>query len=157
MIILLVSYFGGKGHRPRLIGCGGIIMAIGSLFCALPEFLSHQYKYKQVDTSALKDTCITNLSLEETQIKIEKNLKTCAETETTNMMYVLVIVAQVIIGAGATPIQPLGVSYIDDHVRKRDSSLYIGEYLFIILRRTFERDCVVNSSFCAFKFTAFIG
>ncbi|XP_032873258.1 solute carrier organic anion transporter family member 3A1-like [Amblyraja radiata] len=126
MIILLVSYFGGKGHRPRLIGCGGIIMAIGSLFCALPEFLSHQYKYKQVDTSALKDTCITNLSLEETQIEMEKNLKTCAETETTNMMYVLVIVAQVIIGAGATPIQPLGVSYIDDHVRKRDSSLYIG-------------------------------
>ncbi|XP_072372470.1 solute carrier organic anion transporter family member 3A1-like [Scyliorhinus torazame] len=126
MIILLVSYFGGKGHRPRLIGCGGIIMAIGSLFCALPEFLSHQYQYKQVDTSALKDTCMTNLSLEEQQSAIKKNLKTCAETETTNMMYVLVIVAQVIIGAGATPIQPLGVSYIDDHVRKRDSSLYIG-------------------------------
>ncbi|XP_078422016.1 solute carrier organic anion transporter family member 3A1-like isoform X2 [Cetorhinus maximus] len=126
MIILLVSYFGGKGHRPRLIGCGGIIMAIGSLFCALPEFLSHQYQYKQVDTSVLKDTCMANLSLEEEQLAIEKNLKTCAETETTNMMYVLVIVAQVIIGAGATPIQPLGVSYIDDHVRKRDSSLYIA-------------------------------
>ncbi|XP_007891308.2 solute carrier organic anion transporter family member 3A1-like [Callorhinchus milii] len=126
MIILLVSYFGGKGHRPRLIGCGGIIMAIGSLFCALPEFLSHQYQYKKVDTSVLKDTCSANLSLEEVQMSIEKNLKSCAETETTNMMYVLVIVAQVIIGAGATPIQPLGVSYIDDHVRKRDSSLYIG-------------------------------
>uniref|UniRef100_UPI00398EDFC4 solute carrier organic anion transporter family member 3A1-like n=1 Tax=Pristiophorus japonicus TaxID=55135 RepID=UPI00398EDFC4 len=126
MIILLVSYFGGKGHRPRLIGCGGIIMAIGSLFCALPEFLSHQYQYKQVDISVVKDTCMANLSMEEEQMAMEKNLKTCAETEKTNMMYVLVIVAQVIIGAGATPIQPLGVSYIDDHVRKRDSSLYIG-------------------------------
>ena len=34
--------------------------------------------------------------------------------------------AQVLLGIGATPVQPLGVSYIDDHVRRKDSSLYIG-------------------------------
>ena len=42
------------------------------------------------------------------------------------MMYLLLIGAQVLLGIGATPVQPLGVSYIDDHVRRKDSSLYIG-------------------------------
>uniref|UniRef100_A0A8C4RZD2 Major facilitator superfamily (MFS) profile domain-containing protein n=1 Tax=Erpetoichthys calabaricus TaxID=27687 RepID=A0A8C4RZD2_ERPCA len=56
LVILLVSYFGGKGHRPRLIGCGGIIMALGSLLCALPEFVSHQYDYQKVKISTSRDT-----------------------------------------------------------------------------------------------------
>ncbi|CAF88874.1 unnamed protein product, partial [Tetraodon nigroviridis] len=42
------------------------------------------------------------------------------------MMYLLLIAAQVLLGIGATPVQPLGVSYIDDHVHRKDSSLYIG-------------------------------
>lgn len=51
----------------------------------------------------------------------------CANKANTNMMYLLLIGAQVLLGIGATPVQPLGVSYIDDHVKKKDSSLYIGE------------------------------
>ncbi|EPY85560.1 hypothetical protein CB1_000370027 [Camelus ferus] len=50
----------------------------------------------------------------------------CRSRTATNMMYLLLIGAQVLLGIGATPVQPLGVSYIDDHVRRKDSSLYIG-------------------------------
>ncbi|XP_034021684.1 solute carrier organic anion transporter family member 3A1-like [Thalassophryne amazonica] len=43
-LILFVSYFGAKAHRPRLISCGGIVMVLGALLSALPEFLTNQYE-----------------------------------------------------------------------------------------------------------------
>ncbi|XP_067873743.1 solute carrier organic anion transporter family member 3A1 [Heterodontus francisci] len=125
-LILFVSYFGAKGHRPRLIGCGGIVMALGALLSALPEFLTHQYEYESGEIPwglEGRDLCIGNVSAssQEQETKI-----ICRNRTSTNMMYLLLIGAQVLLGIGATPVQPLGVSYIDDHVHRKDSSLYIG-------------------------------
>ncbi|XP_039881601.1 solute carrier organic anion transporter family member 3A1 [Simochromis diagramma] len=122
-LILFVSYFGAKAHRPRLIGCGGIVMALGALLSALPEFLTNQYEIGEVwRTNEGRDFCSNSSSSEAQQA--EKNV--CDNKANTNMMYLLLIGAQVLLGIGATPVQPLGVSYIDDHVKKKDSSLYIG-------------------------------
>ncbi|KAE8296331.1 Solute carrier organic anion transporter family member 3A1 [Larimichthys crocea] len=119
-LILFVSYFGAKAHRPRLIGCGGIVMALGALLSALPEFLTNQYEIGEMwRTDAGRDVC-SNASNTEAEDKV------CSNRANTNMMYLLLIGAQVLLGIGATPVQPLGVSYIDDHVKKKDSSLYIG-------------------------------
>lgn len=115
--ILFVSYFGAKAHRPRLIGCGGIVMALGALLSALPEFLASQYKITDSWTKDLgRDVCSNTSKVDEL----------CGNKANTNMMYLLLIGAQVLLGIGATPVQPLGVAYIDDHVQKKDSSLYIG-------------------------------
>ena len=123
-LILFVSYFGARAHRPRLIGCGGIIMALGALLSALPEFLTNQYEIGDTwNTSAGRDVC-SNASSGDAQRAEDR---VCANKANTNMMYLLLIGAQVLLGIGATPVQPLGVSYIDDHVKKKDSSLYIGE------------------------------
>ncbi|XP_037307467.1 solute carrier organic anion transporter family member 3A1 [Pungitius pungitius] len=122
-LILFVSYFGAKAHRPRLIGCGGIVMALGALLSALPEFLTKQYKIgKMWRTDVGRDIC-SNASSSEAQ---QAEDAVCDNRTNTNMMYLLLIGAQVLLGIGATPVQPLGVSYIDDHVKKKDSSLYIG-------------------------------
>ncbi|XP_051953612.1 solute carrier organic anion transporter family member 3A1-like [Xyrauchen texanus] len=116
-LILFVSYFGAKAHRPRLIGCGGIIMALGALLSALPEFLASQYKITDSwSREQGRDLCFNTSKVDEL----------CGNRANTNMMYLLLIGAQFLLGIGATPVQPLGVSYIDDHVRKKDSSLYIG-------------------------------
>ncbi|KAK5867435.1 hypothetical protein PBY51_011927 [Eleginops maclovinus] len=122
-LILFVSYFGAKAHRPRLIGCGGIVMALGALLSALPEFLTKQYEIVETRwTAEGRDVC-SNTSRTDVQ-KAEDII--CGNRANTNMMYLLLIGAQVLLGIGATPVQPLGVSYIDDHVKKKDSSLYIG-------------------------------
>ena len=70
-----------------------------------------------------RDAC-SNTSSTEAQLAEDD---ACNNKTNTNMMYLLLIGAQVLLGIGATPVQPLGVSYIDDHVKKKDSSLYIGE------------------------------
>ncbi|CAL8236945.1 unnamed protein product [Boreogadus saida] len=122
-LILFVSYFGAKAHRPRLIGCGGIVMALGALLSALPEFLTKQYEYvEELRTDTGRDVCLNTTSVEAQLVED----KLCDNKTNTNMMYLLLIGAQVLLGIGATPVQPLGVSYIDDHVKKKDSSLYIG-------------------------------
>uniref|UniRef100_UPI003AAA3426 solute carrier organic anion transporter family member 3A1 isoform X3 n=1 Tax=Centroberyx gerrardi TaxID=166262 RepID=UPI003AAA3426 len=120
-LILFVSYFGAKAHRPRLIGCGGIVMALGALLSALPEFLTNQYEIGETwRTDVGRDACSNSSRAQQGEDEV------CANKANTNMMYLLLIGAQVLLGIGATPVQPLGVSYIDDHVKKKDSSLYIG-------------------------------
>ncbi|KAM8750557.1 solute carrier organic anion transporter family member 3A1 [Acanthopagrus schlegelii] len=119
-LILFVSYFGAKAHRPRLIGCGGIVMALGALLSALPEFLTKQYEIGETWRTDLGRDACSNTTTNEAEDNV------CANKANTNMMYLLLIGAQVLLGIGATPVQPLGVSYIDDHVKKKDSSLYIG-------------------------------
>ncbi|KAM4573942.1 solute carrier organic anion transporter family member 3A1 isoform 2-T2 [Odontesthes bonariensis] len=121
-LILFVSYFGAKAHRPRLIGCGGIIMALGALLSALPEFLTNPYEIGDTGrTNNGRDSCSNSSSG-----GADREDFLCANKANTNLMYLLLIGAQVLLGIGATPVQPLGVSYIDDHVKKKDSSLYIG-------------------------------
>ncbi|XP_076980232.1 solute carrier organic anion transporter family member 3A1 isoform X2 [Tamandua tetradactyla] len=145
-LILFVSYFGARGHRPRLIGCGGIVMALGALLSALPEFLTHQYKYEAGEirwAAEGRDVCAANGSGGDQGPDPDL---ICRNRTATNMMYLLLIGAQVLLGIGATPVQPLGVSYIDDHVRRKDSSLYIG-ILFTML--VFGPACgFILGSFC---------
>ena len=124
-LILFVSYFGAKAHRPRLIGCGGIVMALGALLSALPEFLTHQYEYEAGDSWHAEDG--RDVCSNKTRSENRDSGFNCGNRANTNMMYLLLIGAQVLLGIGATPVQPLGVSYIDDHVHRKDSSLYIGE------------------------------
>ncbi|XP_077452981.1 solute carrier organic anion transporter family member 3A1 [Stigmatopora argus] len=130
-LILFVSYFGAKAHRPRLIGCGGIVMALGALLSALPEFLTKQYEIGDTwRTDRGRDVCSDAASAANANASGKEapwaEDALCANKTNTNMMYLLLIGAQVLLGIGATPVQPLGVSYIDDHVKKKDSSLYIG-------------------------------
>lgn len=35
-------------------------------------------------------------------------------------------------GIGETPVQPLGISYIDDYTQSENTALYIGNELYIL-------------------------
>uniref|UniRef100_A0A8C0Z926 Solute carrier organic anion transporter family member n=1 Tax=Cyanistes caeruleus TaxID=156563 RepID=A0A8C0Z926_CYACU len=80
LIIILVSYFGAKLHRPRIIGAGCLIMSAGTFLIAMPQFFMGRYRYERFPSTinstvslspCLQDKSQTPLSaLEKPQAKI---------------------------------------------------------------------------------------
>uniref|UniRef100_A0A8C0U6Z2 Solute carrier organic anion transporter family member n=1 Tax=Cyanistes caeruleus TaxID=156563 RepID=A0A8C0U6Z2_CYACU len=87
LIIILVSYFGAKLHRPRIIGAGCLIMSAGTFLIAMPQFFMGRYRYERFPSTinstvslspCLQDKSQTPLSaLEKPQAKINAG---CVQT-----------------------------------------------------------------------------
>ncbi|KAK4829937.1 hypothetical protein QYF61_007660 [Mycteria americana] len=132
LIILLVSYFGAKLHRPRIIGAGCLIMSAGTFLIAMPHFFMGQYRYERFPSTinstvsispCLQDESQTPLSaLEKSQAKINAG----CEKEAGSSMWIYVLLGNLLRGIGETPIQPLGITYIDDYAIEENAALYIG-------------------------------
>ncbi|XP_031167449.2 solute carrier organic anion transporter family member 2A1 [Sander lucioperca] len=122
VLIVFISYFGNRVHRPRFIGIGGLLMAVSAMILTLPHFLSQPYEYDSVLHNR-HDIC--NLQ------RNSSGLETCGRDETrrladTNNLWLLMGSAQLLFGVGSVPIQPFGISYIDDFAGPGNSPLYIA-------------------------------
>lgn len=64
---------------------------------------------------------------------------TCIEGSDSNGLPVFIfMIAQLLIGCGASPLFTLGTTYIDDHVKKDSASMYIGnETVFFYIGQSF--------------------
>ncbi|XP_045149025.1 solute carrier organic anion transporter family member 2B1 [Echinops telfairi] len=127
-LIVFVSYFGSRVHRPRLIGCGALLVALAGLLMSLPQFISEPYRYDHTSPD-LPQASETSLCLPVTSdpAPAHSNGNCSSYTETRHLAVVgLMFVAQTLLGVGAVPIQPFGISYIDDFAHSNNSPLYLG-------------------------------
>ncbi|XP_051238779.1 solute carrier organic anion transporter family member 1C1-like isoform X1 [Dicentrarchus labrax] len=132
LVIAFVSYFGAKLHRPKIIAIGCILMSFGTFLIAMPHFIIGRYKIETSARSSLNST--SNLSPcpesspESTRAGYRPSVlpsRVC-ERESSVSMWIYVFLGNVLRGIGETPVQPLGISYIDDYAQSENAALYIG-------------------------------
>ncbi|XP_021044522.2 solute carrier organic anion transporter family member 1A1 [Mus pahari] len=127
LLIIFVSYFGKKLHRPITIGVGCVVMGLGCFLMSLPHFLMDRYKYETTisptsNVSSSGSLCMENRTL---PLKPTQDPAECVK-EIKSLMWIYVLVGNTMRGIGETPILPLGISYIEDFAKSENSPLYIG-------------------------------
>ncbi|KFQ92546.1 Solute carrier organic anion transporter family member 2B1, partial [Nipponia nippon] len=127
LLIVFISYFGSRVHRPRFIGCGAILVSLAGFLMSLPHFITGPYEYDQSIASMLSNT--TDLC-EPGVPRSQRNLSDAGCTphaaRENHEVLLVMFVAQALLGIGGVPIQPFGISYIDDFANERNSPLYLG-------------------------------
>ncbi|XP_066525634.1 solute carrier organic anion transporter family member 1C1-like [Hoplias malabaricus] len=128
LVITVVSYFGAKFHRPKIIGAGVLLMAMGTLLMALPHFLMGRYKYETIVTNVNDAENFTMTSpCSYNSHSTVKHIPGCEEgEEERSLMWIIVLMGNVIRGIGEATVTPLGISFIDDYARPENSAFYIG-------------------------------
>ncbi|XP_032975792.1 solute carrier organic anion transporter family member 2B1 isoform X2 [Rhinolophus ferrumequinum] len=128
-LIVFVSYFGIRVHRPRLIGCGALLVALAGLLMSLPHFISEPYRYDGTSSGNMSQDFKASLCLPTTLVPAPASSSSnCSSHKEAKHLAVvgIMFVAQTLLGVGGVPIQPFGISYIDDFAHSNNSPLYLG-------------------------------
>ncbi|KAG8290016.1 hypothetical protein J6590_092190 [Homalodisca vitripennis] len=143
---LLLTYYGGQGHRPKWIACGMVLFAVASFTCSLPHFIfgqqmmqsretmfanlapSHNSSVVQPNVCHAADvTGLSNMSVYDLDECQEEALQEQhSQTQTTKKVLVIFFVSLLGVGMGQTAVYTLGIPYIDDNVASRESPLYFA-------------------------------
>ncbi|KAF1378153.1 hypothetical protein PFLUV_G00187410 [Perca fluviatilis] len=131
VLIVFVSFLGSRVHRPRFIGGGALLACLASLLIALPHFLGGPYDYTDRIRSSRDNS--SGLCQSESPLGASPSNQTCSQQEsgTHRGVYPVLLLGQLLLGIGAVPIQPFGISYIDDYASKKNSPLYLGILLAV--------------------------
>uniref|UniRef100_A0A2P2I6E8 Solute carrier organic anion transporter family member 4A1-like n=1 Tax=Hirondellea gigas TaxID=1518452 RepID=A0A2P2I6E8_9CRUS len=141
--VLFVSYLGSSRHIPVWIAIGCVAMGTGSLLFVGPQILLESWSIEIPGANSSNSSSICTAATVRRQPidqlpelgfpklpRLGSSSKSgCPEGEAApfQMTPVLLFMAgQLLLGAGGSPLLTLGTTYIDDHVRREDSSLYIG-------------------------------
>ncbi|XP_023270341.1 solute carrier organic anion transporter family member 1C1-like [Seriola lalandi dorsalis] len=132
LVIAFVSYFGAKLHRPKIIAVGCVLMSIGTFIIALPHFIIGRYEFETsvrwvVNSTLNPSPCPVGSPADLTQDgKLPEVPATGCEGDSNLSMWIYVLLGNVLRGIGETPVQPLGISYIDDFATEENAALYVG-------------------------------
>ncbi|KAL3057281.1 hypothetical protein OYC64_007709 [Pagothenia borchgrevinki] len=132
LVIAFVSYFGAKLHRPKIIAVGCVLMSIGTFIIALPHFIIGRYQYETsvrwvVNSTLNPSPCPVGSPADLAQDrKLSHVPATGCEGDSNLSMWIYVLLGNVLRGIGETPVQPLGISYIDDFASEENAALYVG-------------------------------
>lgn len=140
--VIFVSYLGSRRHIPVWIGVGAVIMGIGSLVFMVPHFTGEANPGISIENKTADNIC-RGLPIRENDMglgRLSNGLSNPALAPSNNIRgdnciqgkssafgpVVLFVIAQLLLGCGGSPLFTLGTTYVDDHVRAENSSMYIG-------------------------------
>ncbi|XP_071542524.1 solute carrier organic anion transporter family member 3A1 [Panulirus ornatus] len=152
--VIFVSYLGSKRRIPVWIGVGCCVMGIGSMLFIMPQLLADRWSIELEtinNTDSSTNICRNARVRDDTSERLSEfgfgtlpdlskgvplgshnsiqygKPDNCIKGSRSNVMPVLFfMLAQLLLGAGGSPLFTLGTTYIDDHVKRESSSMYIG-------------------------------
>lgn len=148
---LLLTYYGGQGHRPKWIAWGMVLFAVSSFTCSLPHFIYGRQLISANDfTGNIREPNVCKApsadfddfprSMLNSTAFISENfspniLQSCHEDVVpghqiqpgvTNIVLAIFFISLLGVGMGQTAVYTLGIPYIDDNVASKESPLYFA-------------------------------
>uniref|UniRef100_H2ZCE9 Solute carrier organic anion transporter family member n=1 Tax=Ciona savignyi TaxID=51511 RepID=H2ZCE9_CIOSA len=123
-VILFVSYFGSKWHRPRVIAIGSLIMASSCVISSLPQFVGGRYGARYLKSA--EDAMFLCSTRPPTLPSSTDNKKRAVSVRYNSSLYIFIAAGNFLKGVGHAPLHPLGISFIDDYATPANSPVYIG-------------------------------
>lgn len=142
LISATLTYYAGKGHRPRWIGFGLLTIVVFCLLTTLPHFLYGPGEQalsltKEYGASENDDTTLEILERERIKTLCRTNstggIAECDTEEGVLMPQILLFSGQLVAGVGQTLYYTLGAAYIDDNVKKSKTPALISFSYFLRL------------------------
>ncbi|KAK3878540.1 hypothetical protein Pcinc_016839 [Petrolisthes cinctipes] len=152
--VIFVSYLGSKRRIPVWIGVGCCVMGVGSMLFVMPQLTSERWSIeleKTNNSDSSTNICRNARVRDDTSERLSEygfgtlpdlskgvplgshnsiqygKPDNCIKGSRSNVVPVLFfMLAQLLLGAGGSPLFTLGTTYIDDHVKRESSSMYIG-------------------------------
>lgn len=144
---LLLTYYGGQGHRPKWIAWGMVLFAVSSFTCSLPHFLFGKQLIRDNDVlfggvaSVVGSPYGGNMSepiqpniCNSSHPAVIHNMTTSSTPAMRDASRITPVVLAIFftsllgVGMGQTAVYTLGIPYIDDNVASRESPLYFGKF-----------------------------
>ncbi len=127
-VVLFVTHFGQKSHRPRWIATGAIMIGVAYLICSLPHFLADPIDPRSLLAGGTGRTGNTRgvCNLHNDDDKNDTTSWQCMKGDGGIGPVKWIVLGQVIWGCGAAPMFPLALSYIDDAVERHKFTSYTG-------------------------------
>ncbi|KOC61356.1 Solute carrier organic anion transporter family member 4C1 [Habropoda laboriosa] len=119
---LLLTYYGGQGHRPKWIAWGMILFAVSSFTCSMPHFIFGEQLIHQNEIWNSSTIPLNTMNSCEGNSLIEQRI----QSKITTVVLAIFFVSLLGVGMGQTAVYTLGIPYIDDNVASRESPLYFA-------------------------------
>ncbi|XP_066269992.1 solute carrier organic anion transporter family member 2A1-like [Branchiostoma lanceolatum] len=122
--LLLVTYFGSHGNRPRIIGISAVVLSVSTFMAALPHFLMEPYRYDDSGGGNVTDSGVCHAGNE--SLRSESDGCTDDQVAAMSGMTALFTIARTISKMGSSATSTLGFPFLDDHLPPATTALYVG-------------------------------
>ncbi|XP_013403130.1 solute carrier organic anion transporter family member 4A1 [Lingula anatina] len=116
LVLVFVSYYGGRGHKGKWIGVGTILLGFGSVIFIIPQFTTGLYAAQERE-----DVCVLDSNNNQT------DFCQSPDAHLSDYFYVFFL-GQMVQGFGCSPMFTLAFVYLDENVSTKESPLYTGIY-----------------------------